>query len=423
MRDQLAGDGSSEAFGRRSLRVCLASIHPRMLSGQIEGLVALRSRLEELGHSVQLVSAFPSERLRAGRRWAADSGDGLALAPKIVRIGGIVGAIAQTARDCDVLHFNVPTPAFGILADAVQMLIRRPMVVGFEAHLVDVPAVASRLPRAPGFYAPRLIVNNGLAARLTMRRGQRYVVSSQYQRHELLALGYDGTRIHVIPNLIDDAKLRRWDKEEARHALGLPPFSAAKLVAFVGHFHDVKGHDVLLEAFRYVRARAPDTRLVLAWSGIGDRAKVGSAIAREELADDVIELGRLDVGQLFSAADVVALPYRFSIGQAAFPGTVLEAMRVGVPLVTTNLPLLEELSDGGRTALLARPDDPAHLAEHIVRLLVDPALGAELVRAQQAAMAGRFDSGKLIPRYVDAYRQALASHRRVAVSPELAAGR
>jgi phosphatidylinositol alpha-mannosyltransferase len=122
----------------------------------------------------------------------------------------------------------------------------------------------------------------------------------------------------------------------------------------------------------------------------------------------VIELGRSDVGQLFCAADVVALPYRFSIGQAAYPGTVLEAMWCGAPIVTSDLPLLRELADGGRTAMLARPGDPRSLAENIVSLLTDPNRRAGLVEAQRRAMDERFSGADLIHRYVAVYEAALA---------------
>jgi glycosyltransferase involved in cell wall biosynthesis len=249
-----------------------------------------------------------------------------------------------------------------------------------------------------------MVINNGIVARATVHRAARYIVSSEFQKQELRALGYAERRVDVIPNLIDTTKLRRWDKAEARQALGLPD---GPLVAFVGHFHDVKGHDVLIDAFPAVRREVPDARLALAWSGIGSQYEVRAQIARVGIADRVIELGKLDVGQLFSAADVVALPYRFSIGQAAYPGTVLEAMIVGVPLVTTALPLLEELTDRGDTAALATPGDSASLAAAITALLRDTAAGDRLVAAQARAMADRFNQDKLLDRYETLYRQVL----------------
>jgi glycosyltransferase involved in cell wall biosynthesis len=258
-----------------------------MLSGQIESLIALRAGLESLGHTVRLVSAFHPDWLRQDRRWATDFGDGLAVAPKVIRIGRIFTAAAAAARDCDVLHFNLPTPAFGILADILHAVTQKPVVVGFEAHLADVPLVGRRMAAAPEFYAPRLVINNGLVARLTARRAQAYVVSSHYQQAELTALGYRAEQVHVIPNLIDEAKLKRSPQVDARRELGLP---AGPLVAFVGHFHDVKGHDVLIEAFRRVLIEVPQAHLALAWSGIGNRGRVRRAIARAGISDAVIEL-------------------------------------------------------------------------------------------------------------------------------------
>jgi glycosyltransferase involved in cell wall biosynthesis len=378
-----------------------------MLSGQIEAMIALASGLRARGHTVDVASAFSAEDLFVERRWERERGDGLSLAPKIVRIGRIVQSIAAAARQADVLHFNVPTPAFGALADAVAIFTQRPVVVGFEAHLADLPAVASRLPHAWEFYGPRVLVNNGLVARMTLRKGARYVVSSQFQRRELSALGYPDARTCVIPNLVDTSKLRSWGRAEARLALGFPEDPDAKVVAFVGHFHDVKGHDVLIEAFRAIRNQVDNAWLALAWSGIGNRARVEEAIERAGIADRVLHLGRVDVSQLFSAADVAALPYRFSIGQAAYPGTVIEAMHVGVPLVTSDLPLLAELADQGRTALLARPGDAQHLAGQVVGLLTDPERAARLVAAQALAVRERFDTAHIVEEYAALYREAI----------------
>src|SRR5438552_2742081 len=120
-----------------------------MLSGQIEGLIALAEALQDLGHSVQIASAFRIEQIQAEKRWAVANSDEKTLVSKFLRIGGVVQTIAEQSKDCDLLHFNVPTPAFGMLADAVQIALQKPMVVGFEAHLASVPQVLKRLAAAP----------------------------------------------------------------------------------------------------------------------------------------------------------------------------------------------------------------------------------------------------------------------------------
>lgn len=381
-----------------------------MLSGQIEALVALGEVLEARGHKIQLVSAFADNQLRGEERWALPTVDAAHPATQILRMLRVVAQLVETGRGCDIIHFNVPTPAFAMLADAVQIITRKPTVVGFEAHLADVPTAAARLPLAPEFYLPRILINNGWVARATVHRAARYIVSSGFQKGELTALGYHPSRVDVIPNLVDRKKLMPIPKTIARDALGLPD---VPLIVFAGHFHDVKGHDVLIEAFRRIRTQSPAARLVLAWSGIGRRPRVLKQIADSGLGDAVIELGRVSVGDLFSAADVVALPYRMTIGQAAFPGTVLEAMAVGAPIVTTALPLLAELVESGRTGLLARPEDAEHLGSQIISLLDDPALCAQMVEAQQATMADRFNSDRIAAAFESTYEKALAREARL----------
>ncbi|HEY3116630.1 MAG TPA: glycosyltransferase family 4 protein [Chloroflexota bacterium] len=395
------------------MKICVASIHPRLLSGQIEGVVALAKSLERLGHEVKLVSVFGDELTNA-RPERPDEGSGQGLAPRLLQIGAVLKKIVAEARCSDVLQLNLPTPAFAGVADVLRELAHRPTVVGFEAHLANVPGALRRVPMAPEFYLPRVLVNNGIVARLAPRRAERYIVSSEWQRTELERLGFASERISVIPNLVIEDKLKPWAKDEARADLGLPD---GPLIGYIGHYHDVKGHDVLIEALRIMRANLPAgssaPRLVMAWSGIGSPQRVQAQLARAGLRDAVIQLPKVNVGQFFSALDVLALPYRFTLGQAAFPGTVLEAMAVGVPLVTSRLPLLEEIVEHEGTGLLAEPGDAASLAGQISRLLADRGLAEQVGAQAKSVYRERFDPQRVAQEYVAAYEEVLAREARL----------
>lgn len=404
-----------------ALRVCLASIHPRLLSGQIESLVALERELSALGHCARLVTAFAPEVLHRDDRWQLERRDGELLAGKVHRIARVVAQVCRAAAGADLIHLNLPTPAFAALGDLVQALVRVPVVVGYEAHLPDWPQEVrdGALRRAPGFYLPRLIVNNGLVARCAVHQAAAYVVSSELQRRELRALGHPPERIAVLPNLIDRSKLRPQPTAAARAALGLP---ARRLVGYVGHFHDVKGVPCLVEAFALLRRTQPDVHLVLAWSGIGDPAPVHRAVQQLGLTSCVTVLGRAPLAAVLSACDVLALPYRTTMGQAAFPAVLLEAMALGVPLVTSDLPLLREVVEPERTALLAPPGDPQALAACLERLLAGPDLCAAMVAAQLQHTARSLNPPRLAAEYVELYQHVLArqapvlqpaTHRRV----------
>jgi glycosyltransferase involved in cell wall biosynthesis len=185
------------------------------------------------------------------------------------------------------------------------------------------------------------------------------------------------------------------------------------VVLCFGSVRHYKGVDVLLEAFGRLARRRPDVRLALAWSGIGDRRAMEAQIAALGLGERVERVGRVNVAEFLSRLDVLALPYRLTIGQQAFPNLVLEAMEVGVPLVTGDLPLLRELVEDGRSALLARPGDPDALATALGRLLDDPGLAASMVAAQRRLMAGELEASALAARYAALYREVLAEQAGV----------
>src|SRR5581483_7129621 len=108
------------------MRICLASIHPRALSGQIDGLVGLARELGRRGHRVRVVSAFAEDALLGHDRLGLAGGDRGALLPKLARIRRIERALERSAGDADVIQLNLPTPAFSALADLLQWRVDVP---------------------------------------------------------------------------------------------------------------------------------------------------------------------------------------------------------------------------------------------------------------------------------------------------------
>src|SRR4029077_12386089 len=100
------------------------------------------------------------------------------------------------------------------------------------------------------------------------------------------------------------------------------------------------------------------------------------------LEERVVWLDRVHVGTFLCAIDVLALPYRSTAGQAAFPSLMLEALYAGRPLVTTALPLLSELAEDEHVALLCPPERPDLLAAQLDRLLSSEPLRHRMSREQ-----------------------------------------
>ena len=188
-------------------------------------------------------------------------------------------------------------------------------------------------------------------------------------------------RIVVIPRGRDPEHLGVRSparRAEVRRALGIAEDTSVVLA--VGRHEPQKGFDVLLHAAATVMKDVPDVRFLFA--GREGRATAGmrAVLAEHGIEDRVDLLGmRDDVPDLMVAADALALSSRWE-GAA---GTLLEAMALECPIVSSALPTLEQTVDAS-TALLVPPGEAAPLAEALVAVLQDrDAARARALRARE----------------------------------------
>ena len=386
------------------MQLCLASLHPRILSGQIDSLTGLGRALLRRGHEVTLVGPFDASGLLARDPTELDNGP-KRLLPAASAMLRTVPRIVRTTFGCDLLHLALPSPAFGWVADIVRASTSVPVVVTFEGHLADTRLLLNglRRPRSMKGYVPLCAVNSGLFGRIGPHGCRHYTVSSQLQRRQLIACGFPADRISVLPNVVWDGKLTRSDPDSARARLGLP--RDRPIVGYVGHLNDVKGVDVLADAFRSLLQDVPTAVLAIAWSGQGDPGPIRCRLAG--LDTQVVWLEKVHVATFMCAIDVLALPYRTTAGQAAFPSLVLEALHVGCPLVTTDLPLLREITSLGPIALVCPPERPDELAKKLKCLLASETRRDHMAQAQQHVARAHFAPNRLVGEYITLYESVL----------------
>lgn len=85
----------------------------------------------------------------------------------------------------------------------------------------------------------------------------------------------------------------------------------------------------------------------------------------------------------------------------------LEAMALGVPVITAAVGGTPEVVDHGRNGLLFPPSDAARLAVRLRQLLDDPALRERLVKAGRETVAGPFHADSLVRGTEAVYRELL----------------
>jgi glycosyltransferase involved in cell wall biosynthesis len=182
------------------------------------------------------------------------------------------------------------------------------------------------------------------------------------EANQLDEQGVDWT---VVPNFVPDALL------EARDLPRDPALPSGEYLFFAGDVSVQKGVDTLLAAYARLD---PDTRpgLVLVGRTAMDLPELPSGVQVEEKwAHERVLSG-------FANATAAVLP---SAWPDPCPTTVLEAMAVGAPLVTTSMGGIADMVEDQKSALVVAPHDVDATAVALTRISADPGLRERLAAA------------------------------------------
>ncbi|MEU8195672.1 glycosyltransferase [Microbispora amethystogenes] len=214
----------------------------------------------------------------------------------------------------------------------------------------------------------------------------RIVTVGARVRDDLLAAGIGrpeqyvvippGTRLGPLP-----------DRGRARAALGVP--LDAPVVAYVGRLKKAKRPDRLAEVARAVLARLPGARFLVCGGG---ELKEELERAVMPMWDSFRLLGwRRDVETVYAAADVMLL----TSDSEGTPLSLVEAGMAGLPAVATRVGSVPEIVVDRRTGFLTEPDAD-EMADHLVRLLVDPGLARRMGESARAWTCRAFGVDRLV---------------------------
>ncbi|MDO3379737.1 glycosyltransferase family 4 protein [Geoalkalibacter halelectricus] len=144
----------------------------------------------------------------------------------------------------------------------------------------------------------------------------------------------------------------------------------------------IYGIDTVLRAFALVRDKHAQATLDIAGGG-SLRAPLEQLTTALDIADAVTFHGPVNheqIQRLYGQCDIYVNASRVD----NLPGSLLEAFASGLPVVSTRAGGIPYMVEEGVTGLLVDVDDYQALADQILRLLDNPALGASLADAAYA---------------------------------------
>jgi len=246
-------------------------------------------------------------------------------------------------------------------------------------------------------------IYDAMIGRSIVRKATAHIAVTVQETHAFEAYGVAARDVTVIPNGIDVEAYSVGEDPgfRSRYGLGDGPF-----ILFMGRLNEIKGPDLLLEAFGGVAQPFRDYGLVFcgADEGMLPRLRMTARhLGIEERVWFLGYVGGVDKVRLYHGADFVVVPSRHE----SMSIVVLEAGAAGTPALLTDRCGFNEIEaiDGGRVVSASVEG----LRTGLTSMLSDPGGLKRMGQNLKSLVAKRFSWDTIVWQYISLYRDILAS--------------
>ncbi len=306
------------------------------------------------------------------------------------------------AERYDILHIQTPFVAHYVgvrLARALGIPVVESYHTFFEEYLYCyIPFLPRRWLR---FVARRL-------SSLQCNRVDALVVPSSAMLEALRRYGVN-SEAAIIPTGMELERFRGGDRAAFRRRHGIP--DERPVLLYVGRVAFEKNIGFLVDMLAELRARLPEVLLVVAGEGPA-RASLERRAQEAGLAGNVLFIGYLErereLLDCYRGADV----FTFASRTETQGLVLLEAMALGVPVVSTAVMGTRDILAAGRGALVAE-ETHSDFAAKVARLFDEQELRSRLGEEGRAYVE-EWSASRLATRMVEFYGEILSRHGRTA---------
>lgn len=348
------------------------------------------------GLKICVISSFPPSRARLSE-YAYHLINGLQKLPQI----GHIDIIADINKNHAIKKINNKITVYRIwkgenILSLLLMLhkisILKPDIVHFNLHMAVFGR--SRISNFIGLCLPFFCRLMGFTSIVTLH--------NIIERIDIEKVGYKNTALNRIGSLIATKMLASASavtlnvrsylrilerKYRCKNAFWIPHGTWEvkqvsdqkfdnKRILFFGYLGPYKDLKLLFNAFKLLRKRMPDVKLIVAGESHPNYPDFLQKFASEkpDLVDFIGYVPDNQLYSLFNKTDLVVLPYYTCTGTS---GVAHLTSSYGLPIIASDLSEFRELAEEGCGIILS-PHEPNALAKRIAQVLNDPNLIQEL---------------------------------------------
>jgi len=235
--------------------------------------------------------------------------------------------------------------------------------------------------------------------RIVAKGALKIVTPSQYLKSIIVKWGINSNKIEVIYNAAEKVEVR-YSKEQTRAELDL----RGDIILSVGRLVPWKGFGLLIDIIPELLIKNPNFRLIIIGEG-PEREKLETQIRNLKLADRIILIEAVEQKKLWQymrASDLFVL----NTGYEGLPHILIEAMQIGLPVITTEIGGNFEVVEHNKTGLLVNYNHKEQFKKAILELWQNKEEKERIIKNANNILE-KFSKQKMIERIFNSFKKVV----------------
>jgi glycosyltransferase involved in cell wall biosynthesis len=277
----------------------------------------------------------------------------------------------------------------------------------FVSQLTGIPF--SFTAHAKDIYLPKL--NPGDLLQRKIRKAQFVVTCTEANRVHLQNLCPEVSSLYTMYHGLDTMLFVPATQQEDEPTV--------PTILAVGRFVEKKGFAYLIQACHLLKEKGYHFHCRIVGE-VDEQIALIKQLIREWQLAEVVSLQNAvpqeELRQIYQHCTIFALPCQIAKDgdQDGIPNVLVEAMAMGIPVVSTTISGIPELIEHQVEGLLVPQRDAIALAEALAQLLQNPVMRKQLGKAAREKVCRLFDNKKTTIMLKDLFSSRLAMHQRIA---------